>query len=147
MTKAPIGFDEEILSQIAAILNTAVDRLEEKIAEADLGSIDEAETLIDEACQECIETFKAKLEEIKASAKRGKPDPSSSTYDEDIKKYTAYITAVASGIEKSKSLFDPIFDRIRKIVSTIVERLRSDAALKWNQIIEDFTSFGSLGSL
>ncbi|CAF0874913.1 unnamed protein product [Rotaria sordida] len=115
MAERLLSFDEEFQPQITNTLNTLVDHIQGKMDNAESSSVDEAENLLDDACNDCIKTFETKIEEIKTSARRARPDPSSPTYAEDNKKYAVYITAVATGIEQSKSLFDTVFERIRNI--------------------------------
>jgi hypothetical protein len=137
-------FDREFQPQIKTTLDEVIDRMQTRMADATSLSVDEAEKLLDDACNDCIKTFQSKMEDIKTSARRGKPDPSSSTYDEDNKKYTTFIAAIASGIERSKSLFDTVFDRIRSIVSTFIECIKAGVTHIWEQLIEAFNSVRSL---
>ncbi|CAF0992132.1 unnamed protein product [Rotaria sordida] len=115
MAERLLSFDEEFQPQIKNTLNTLVDHVQEKMDSAESLSADEAEKLLDDACNDCITTFQTKMEEIKNSARRARPDLSSPTYTEDNKKYTDYIVAVTAGIKQSKSLFDTVFERIRNI--------------------------------
>ncbi|CAF2982152.1 unnamed protein product [Rotaria sp. Silwood2] len=139
-----MSFDEEFQPQITNTLNTIVDHIQETVNKAEPLSADDAEKMLDDACDDCINTFKTKIEEIRASARRARPDPSSQTYDEDEKMYTAYITAVATGIEQSKSFFDTVFERIRNIVSTVVECIKAGVKWAWDQLTAAFDSIKSL---
>ena len=140
MAEGRKSFDEEFNPQITDTLNAVVDHMQGKMIDAKSLSVDEAEKLLDNACDNCIKTFQSKMEEIKASAKKVKPDPSSATYYEDNKKYTAYIATVATGFDKSKSLFDTVFDRIRHIVSTVIDCIKLGMNWIWEQLNETFAS-------
>jgi ElaB/YqjD/DUF883 family membrane-anchored ribosome-binding protein len=144
MAESLLSFDQEFQPQIENELNTVVNHIQTKMADAKSLSVDEAEKLLDDACNDCIKTLQSKMEDIRDSVKTKRPDPSSSTYDEDNKKYTNYIAVVASGITKSKSLFDTVFYQIRSIVSTVIECIKAGANYIWDQLNEAFNSVRSL---
>ncbi len=137
-------FDEEYHPQIKKTLSTAVDHVQEKMSQARSSNVEEAERIFDKACDDCVKTFEKKLNEIKTSVKSAKPDPKSATYDEDNRKYHAYIDAAAIGVEQSKRLFDTVVKRIRDIVSTVLECIK--AGVKWicSQFSDAFDSIKSL---
>jgi hypothetical protein len=137
-------FDDEFQPQITSTLDTVVDHIQTKMISLESSSVDDAEKMLDEACKNCVKTFETKMDEIRTSVKRGKPDPSSSTYNEDERKYRAYVKAAAKGIEKSISLFDKVFERIRDIVSTVIECIKAGVDWIWNQLNDAFSSIRSL---
>ncbi|CAF2134439.1 unnamed protein product [Rotaria magnacalcarata] len=134
MAERLLPFDEEFQPQIRHMLNTSVDHIQEQMANVESLSADEAEKLLEHACDDFVKTIQTKVEEIKSSVKQRKPDPSSPTYTEDNKKYTAYTVAVAAGMEQSKSLIDTILNSIRNIVSTVVECIRASVEWMWEQL-------------
>jgi hypothetical protein len=144
MAQSSRSFDDEFQPQITSTLSTVVDHMHEKMRLTESSSVDDAERMLDEACNDCVKTFTTKMDEIKASVKRGKPDPSSSTYNEDERKYKAYVEAATKGIEKSKNLFDTVFERIRDIVSTVIECIKAGVDWIWNQLNDAFSSIRSL---
>jgi hypothetical protein len=144
MAEARLSFDEEFGPQIVSTCNTVVNHMQEKTTEVKSSSVDAAEKLLDEACNKCIATFTSKIEDIRASVKRVKPNPSSPTHTEDDQKYLTYLDAVKRGIEKSQNLFDAVIERIRNIVSTVLECIKAGIDCIWKQLAEAFTSVKSL---
>jgi hypothetical protein len=144
MAQSSKSFDEEFQPEITSTLDTVVDHIQAKMRLAESSSVDDAEKMLDAACNDCVKTFQSKMEDIKASVRKAKPDPSSTTYNEDEKKYTAYVEATAKGIEKSKTLFDTVFERIKSIVSTVIECIKAGVDWIWNQLNEAFTTIKSL---
>jgi hypothetical protein len=138
------SFDDEFQPQITSTLDTVVDHIQTKMISLESSSVDDAERMLDEACTNCVKTFETKMDEIRTSVKRGKPHPSSSTYNEDERKYRAYVEAAAKGIEKSISLFDKVFQRIRDIVSIVIECIKAGVDWIWNQLNDAFASIRSL---
>jgi hypothetical protein len=144
MARSIQSFDDEFHPQIVSTFNTMVDHLEEKMNLAESSSIEDAERILDEACDNCVRTFQSKIDEIKASVKKCKPDPSSSSYHEDEKKYKAYVEATANGIAKSTSLFNQVFERLRGIVLHVVECIKAGIKYIWNQLNEAFAAVKAL---
>lgn len=144
MAQSSQSFEDEFQPQITSTLSTVVDHMHEKMRLAESSSVDDAERMLEEACDNCVKTFKTKMDEIKGSVRKAKPDPSSSTYNEDEKKYKAYVEATAKGIEKTRSLFDKVFERIRDIVSTVIDCIKAGVGWIWNQLNEAFASIRSL---
>ena len=142
MASARPSIDDEVEvdSKIKTLLNTIVDGFEQKMTDAKSTSVDDAEKLLEDACSDCIRTFQTKIEDIKATARRARPNSSSPTYDEDQEKYAAYITVVAAGVEQSRNLFDKVFERIKGIVSHVLECLKAGVTCIWDQLKEAFAS-------
>lgn len=136
--------DKEIESQITNILKTAADDMQSKVSTASSLSADQAEQLLDEACNGLYEKVKSEVEGIKATVKKNKPNPSSATYTTDKQKYDAYITAVATSIKKSANLLELVFKQIRTIVSTIIEWIRAGTAWAWDRITDGFNALRHL---
>ncbi len=138
--------DKEIESQISNILKTAANDMESKANTASSLSANEAENFLDEACNGLYKKVKSEVEELKATVRRNKPNPSSATYSTDKQKYDAYITAVATSIKTSTNLVELVFQGIRDIVSTVIDWIRAGAAWAWDRIADSFNALRSLWS-
>ena len=105
----------------------------------------EAERLLDEACDQCVNKFKAQMEDIKASVKQRGVN---CTSPEDQQKYEMYVERVTASVNLTQGLFDTIFSRIRSIVTNVVDWIRQGVGWMTNVVTDTLkaiirTLFGS----
>ncbi len=141
MTTLPT-FDDLYRPILQTNLDRHVDFMERKVNEAQRAKdADEAEKLLEEACNQCVNKVRDQMEEIKASVKQ---KGTTCTNSEDRQKYTSFVQAVTAGIRSSQGLFDQIFARIRNIVKTVVIWIREGLAWMTNVVTEAFKTVRSL---
>ena len=137
------SFNEHYRPQIQNQLNQNVDHMERKINEAQqLKDADEAERMLDEACDKCLENVQEHVNGIKASIKQKRPSSSASSQEQ--KRYTDFVAASATGVNQTKGLFDTIFARIRNMINTVVEWIRKGLAWMASRIVDTFKIIRSL---
>ena len=123
-----------------------VDHMERKIEEVrEKDDENEAERLLDEACDQCVNKFKAQMEDIKASVKQRGVN---CTSPEDQQKYEMYVERVTASVNLTQGLFDTIFSRIRSIVTNVVDWIRQGVGWMTNVVTDTLkaiirTLFGS----
>lgn len=127
-------FDEYYRPKIHKNLQLDVNKLESEVNEVQNSTdADEAERLLDDVCNQCVNQFKAQMEEIKASVKS---KSAVCTNSEDREKYAVFVKEVANGIRSTQAFFDQIFARIRDVVQTVINWIRN--SLNWiTNIITD----------
>jgi hypothetical protein len=123
-------------------LDRHVDFMERKVNEAQRANdADEAERLLDEACDQCVDKVRVQMEEIKASVKQ---KGTTCTSSEDKQRYKSFVEGVTTGIRSTQGLFDKIFARIRNIVRTVVDWIRAGLGWMANVVTETFNTIRSL---
>ena len=141
MTQFP-SFLELFQPQIQSIFNRDVDYMERKINEVQqLNDADEAERLLDQACDEFLANYERQMNEIRASIKQKRPSHTSPT---EQNRYNIFVEAATVGIRQNQGSFDTIFSRLRSIVSTVVDWIRKGLAWNENLIRDHFNGIRSL---
>jgi hypothetical protein len=122
MTTFP-SFNDHYRPQLQRHLDRdVVDFMETKVKEAQrINDADEAERLLDQACDQCVQNVKVQMDEIKASVRQ---KGTTCTSSEDRQKYTLFVEEVTAGIRSTQELFDEIFERIREIVKPVIDRIK-----------------------
>lgn len=140
---ASLSFERDYQPQLRAVLSQNVDIMEQKINEARwTNDANEAERVLAQACDECVDKVKTETNKIKESIKQKRPSSTSST--EQQQRYIAFVQACAGGFRLIQILFDGIFARIRDVVKMVVDSIRK--GLAWmKDIIE--SAFNAIRSL
>ena len=109
-----------------------------------MDNADEAEDLLDKACDQCQSTLVTKMNEVKASVKQKRTN---CTTVEEKQKYTVFVKAVTDGIRSTQGLFDSMFQRLRDLVGTVVGWIRDGVRWLGNKVAGIFTRIRSLVGL
>ena len=94
--------------------------------------VDEAERLLDEACDQCLGQVTTEINSIKSDVKRRRQDTNSE------QSYITFVQGVTVGIRRTEGLFQQIFGRIRSLITTVVDWIRSGISWVGEQIQETF---------
>ena len=138
------SFDEKVGQEINNIFYVVIEHMEEDIVKVRSSTIDDAERRLDEAINNCVQEFQTKREDFKGSILGRRPDSSSPTFPQEKENYVTLVDTVAKSIEKSKTLFDTIFKRIRDIVSTVLECIKAGVEDIWSQLKIAFNSIRNI---
>ena len=137
------SFDEHFRPQIQNSLNQHLNSMERKVNEAQQSNdADEAEKMLDQACEECVKTVQSEVNRIKASIKDKRPSETSSQEQKDG--YRVFLQAATAGFLQTQGLFAEIFSRLRNIVSTVVDWIRKGLGWIGSKIRDAFSAIRSL---
>jgi len=98
---------------------------------------DEAERRLDDVIENCIAMYGTKLREVQQVIKNKRPtNISSPTHTEDLNHWQQFSNIAAVGIQRTQTIFNQVLEKIREIVSNVLDWIRDGMA--WGlELIQD----------